>query len=83
MKTAVLTLGKINVQSPQGKPIHIYNAERTLCDMIKDKKNVDIQLFSDAIKFYFDSKERDFRRLFKYARLLGIEDKAPHIKRWR
>jgi len=51
--------------------------------MIKDKKNVDIQLFSDAIKFYFDSKERDFRRLFKYARLLGIEDKAHHIKRWR
>jgi len=76
VKAAVLGLGKIKVQSPQGKPIYIYNAERTLCDIIKDKKNVDIQLFSDAIKLYFDSKNRDFRQLLKYARVLGIEDKV-------
>jgi len=44
--------------------------------MIKDKKNVDMQLFSDAVKFYFDSNEKDYRRLFKYARLLGIEDRV-------
>lgn len=73
---AVLDLGKINVQSPQGKPISIYNAERTLCDIIKDKKNTDMQLFSDAIKLYFDSKRKNVRQLFKYAKILGIEDKV-------
>lgn len=76
VKAALLDLGKIKVQSPQGKSINIYNAERTLCDIIKDKKNVDMQLFSDAIKLYFDSKEKNFRQLFKYAKLLGIEDKV-------
>jgi len=76
VKSVFLDLGKMKIQSPQGKSIYIYNAERTLCDIIKDKKNMDMQLFSDAVKFYFDSKERDYRRLFKYARILGIEDKV-------
>jgi len=76
VKPVILGLGKIKVQSPQGKPIQIYNAERTLCDIIKDRKNIDMQLFSDAIKFYFDWKEKNVRQLFKYARILGIEDKV-------
>ena len=76
VKPVILELGKIKVQSPQGKPIYIYNAERTLCDIIKDKKYMDMQLFSDAIKLYFDWKEKNVRQLFKYARILGIEDKV-------
>jgi predicted transcriptional regulator of viral defense system len=76
VQRAVLDLGKINVQSPQGKSIDIYDAERTLCDIIKDKKNTDMQLFSYAIKLYFDSKEKKVRQLFKYAKILGIEDKV-------
>jgi len=76
VQPTVLGLGKINVQSPQGKPINIYNAERTLCDIIKDKKNTDMQLFSDAIKFYFDSKRKNVKQLFQYAKILGIEDKV-------
>jgi hypothetical protein len=76
VQPAVLDLGKINVQSPQGKTISIYNAERTLCDIIKDKKNTDMQLFSDAINFYFDSKRKNVRQLFQYAKILGIEDKV-------
>jgi predicted transcriptional regulator of viral defense system len=76
VKKEILELGKTTILSPQGHPINSYNAERTLCDLIKHKKKMDMQLFGDAVKFYFESKKKNIRRLMKYAKQMGIEDKV-------
>ena len=67
-------IGKTESLSPHGNNIILYDKERCICDLIKARKSTDMQLYSQAIKDYF-SHECNVRKLIKYGRLLGIEDK--------
>ncbi len=60
--------------SPQGATVRLYDKERCICDLIRDKDQVDIQLYSQAIKDYFKTKPNN-RKLLKYGKLFGIEEK--------
>lgn len=68
-------IGITEIQSPQGGRIRVYDKERCICDMIKDKKNTDPQVFSQAVKEYFASPKRDCIRLMEYGTRLGIGEK--------
>lgn len=70
----VYELGITEVTSPQGAIVKAYDKERCICDLIRDKNQVDMQLYSQAIKDYFKSKH-DNRKLLKYGKFFGIEDK--------
>lgn len=73
-KKEIWNLGIIQVTTPQGYSVKTYDAERCICDIIKDKKNIDTQIFTQAIKEYF-SKRCDARKIIKYSRQMGIEQK--------
>ena len=60
--------------SPQGATVRLYDKERCICDLIRDKNQVDMQLYSQAIKDYFKTKP-NIRKLLKYGKLFGIEEK--------
>ena len=68
-------LGITEVRSPQGAMVRLYDKERCICDLIRDKDKVDIQIYTQAIKEYFDSKT-DSRKLLKYSKALGVEEKV-------
>lgn len=74
VKKDLYEIGKIEIKSPQGNLIPIYDIERTICDIIIDRKKIDKQIFTDAIKRYFNSNNKNLRRLIKYSRLFKIED---------
>lgn len=67
-------MGMIEILSPQGSKIWIYDRERTICDLVKDRKKVDMQLYSNALNVYFKSREKNVRRLMKYGKAFGITD---------
>ena len=71
----VYSIGITETQSPQGATIRLYDKERCICDLIRDKDKVDIQIYVQAIKDYFNTKA-DRRKLLKYSKVLGIEDKV-------
>lgn len=73
VKPEVLLEGVKNVITPQGYRVKVYDEERCLCDLIKDKKKVDKQLFTQAIKEYF-AGSHSARKLLKMARLFGVEE---------
>lgn len=52
-----------------------YDIERCLCDLIRDKKSVDTQIYAQAIKEYFSGKF-NARKIIKYARAFNIETKV-------
>ena len=54
----------------------VYNKERCICDMIRSRKQADPQLFSQSVRGYFASKERDNIRLMEYAKSFHIEEKV-------
>jgi len=60
--------------SPQGATVRLYDKERCICDLIRDKNQIDMQLYSQEIKDYFKTKP-NIRKLLKYGKLFGIEEK--------
>ena len=66
--------GKTEIKSPQGNLIPVYDIDRTICDIIIDSEKIDKQIFTEAIKRYFKSPNKNLRRLIKYSRLFKIED---------
>ena len=68
-------IGITEIQSPQGAKVRLYDKERCICDLIRDKEKVDIQIYTQAIKDYFYTKT-DRRKLLKYSKVLGVEDKV-------
>lgn len=73
VKKDLYEIGKTEIKSPQGNLIPIYDIERTICDIIIDRKKIDKQIFTDAIKRYFKSNNKNLRLLIKYSRLFKIE----------
>ena len=51
----------------------MYDKERTILDIIKDKDRIDSQVFSEVIKSYFASKEKNLLKLSKYAIKMNME----------
>lgn len=66
-------LGIENVMSPMGAEVKVYDKERCICDLIRNKKNIDMQLYTHTIKAYFKSGS-EIRKILKYAKLLGCEN---------
>lgn len=53
------SFGIIEIKSPSGNPIMIYDLERTLCDIVRGSGS-DIQVVNEAMKRYAASKEKIF-----------------------
>ena len=74
VKKDLYELGKTEIKSPQGNLIPVYDIDRTICDIIIDREKIDKQIFTEVIKRYFKSQNKNLRRLIKYSRLFKIED---------
>ena len=59
---------------PQGGMVRLYDRERCICDLIRDKDQMEMQLYTQAIKEYFRGKPNS-RKLLKYGKAFGIEEK--------
>ncbi|WP_044566149.1 type IV toxin-antitoxin system AbiEi family antitoxin domain-containing protein [Anaerococcus provencensis] len=74
VKKDLYEIGKTEIKSPQGNLIPVYDIDRTICDIIIDREKIDKQIFTEAIKRYFKSQNKNLRRLIKYSRLFKIEN---------
>ena len=59
-----------------GNVVLVYDKERTICDIIRSKKDVEVQTFQTAMKEYMSSKGKNLGNLINYARRLGIDDEV-------
>ena len=63
VKRDILDLGAIEMESPFGIKIKVYDVERTICDIIKNKNKIDAEIFSNALKDYAKSKSKNLSKL--------------------
>lgn len=75
-KKELLDLGVINYKLENGNIVRVYNLEKTICDIIKNKKKIDAELFNKAIREYFYSKSKNALRLYEYAKKMNIYNKV-------
>lgn len=72
----ILDLGVIEMESPFGMKIKVYDVERTICDIIKNKNKMNAEIFSKALKEYAKSKNKNLNKLAMYAKKMNIEKKV-------
>ena len=75
-KNELLDLGVINYKLDSGNIIRVYDLDKTICDIIKNKKKIDAEIFNKAIREYFYSKKKNTLKLYEYAKKMGIYNKV-------
>lgn len=67
-------LGVIESKTPFGRPIRIYDKERTICDIVRSRNSIDISIFYVAIRRYISSKDKNIHLLMRYAKELKVQN---------
>ena len=75
-KDDTLQMGICEVTSSSGNLVRAYDKERCICDMIRERKKYDFQVFQTAMKEYMTSKDKNVSLLVEYAVKLDIRDKV-------
>lgn len=65
---ALFPVGQITVKSPHGNDIRTFNLERTICDVLRSRNQMDIQFVNEALKKYVVHQNRNIDRLYDYAK---------------
>lgn len=55
-----------------GRDITLYDKERTICDLIRSRNNLDADLINEAIRRYVRSKDKNIPLLLRYAEQLRV-----------
>ena len=75
-KDDTLQMGVCEVTSSSGNLVRAYDKERCICDMIRERKKYDVQVFQTAMKEYMAAKDKNVSLLVEYAVKLDIRDKV-------
>ena len=75
-KRELLELGVIDYKLDSGNIIRVYDLDKTICDIIKNKKKIDAEIFNKAIREYFYSKKKNTLKLYEYAKKMNIYNKV-------
>ena len=56
-----------------------YDKERTICDLIANRKKIDSEIFTQALRNYMQSNDKKIETLFEYAEKMGVAEKVKEI----
>lgn len=76
VKPELWALGRETVRTPYGDDVLAYDMERTVCDILRAKNSMDIQVVTEAMKRYAQRNDKNLSRLSEYARQLRAEGKV-------
>ena len=62
------------MDTPFGHQVYVYDKERTRCDCLKKKDQLDRDLVNEAVKRYMKTSGANFSKLLKYAEVLNIKE---------
>ncbi|MDW7652033.1 MAG: abortive phage infection protein [Bacillota bacterium] len=74
VKKDLYLMGVTEAKTVYGRQIKTYNRERTICDIVRNRNNMDVAIFNEAIKRYLGNKEKNIPLLMKYAQELEVQN---------
>jgi len=69
----LFTLGRTKEKTDFGQSISIYNRERVVCDAVRFRNKIGLDIMKEVLREYMQSEYRDLNSLNHYARKLRIE----------
>lgn len=72
-------LGKAEIKTDMGNSVYVYDMERSICDLVRDRKNQDTEIFSKAWNLYIKKDSKNIWKLREYAKEFGIAQQIEEI----
>ena len=69
----IYELGLTEIETLMGNKVKVYDIERCICDIIRSKNRMDLELIKYSVKEYIKRKDKDLVKLSLYAEKLGIK----------
>ncbi len=76
VKKSIYDLGLIEKPTMFGHKVKLYSYERTLCDFILYKEEMDIEVYVNLLRSYSSYPEKDVHSLYEIAKTMGIQDQV-------
>ena len=70
----IYELGLTEIETPMGNKVKVYDIERCICDIIRSKNRMDLELIEHSVREYTKRKDKDLAKLFSYTEKLGIKE---------
>lgn len=75
----IYSLGITESTTMFGNKVKAYDLERTICDFIKKRNEIETELFSKTINNYVRCKNKDMNRLYEYSKQMKIYRKVKEL----
>ncbi|MDO5044677.1 MAG: type IV toxin-antitoxin system AbiEi family antitoxin domain-containing protein [Coriobacteriia bacterium] len=75
----IYELGLTESKTAFGNHVKVYDVERTICDMIKNRNKIEVELFSKTMHRYIQSPKKDLHKLYEYASEMKVYQKVKDI----
>ncbi len=75
----IYDLGITECQTMFGNTVKAYDLERTVCDLIKNRSEIETELFSKTINKYARYGNKDLNKLYEYSKKMKIYEKVKEL----
>lgn len=72
IKKELYDLGLTTAKNPYDRVVKTYDMERTICDIVRSRSQMDIEILTDALKRYTKRKDKNLPLLMRYADKLRV-----------
>ncbi len=73
VKKEFYPIGITSAKTPFGHTVPTYDMERTICDLIRCRNDMEVQTFQDALKRYAKRTDKNLSTLMRYAAQFRVE----------
>lgn len=73
VKNEFFNIGISSISFNDGTSVNVYDVERTIIDIIRNRNKIDKQILNTAIKEYMKRKDKNIVNLAKYAKIFNVE----------
>lgn len=73
IKKEMHDLGRIMMKTSFGYEVPVYDMERTICDLIRNRSSIEIQTIQDALRHYVKKKDKNIGILTQYSTIFHVE----------
>ena len=73
-KQEIYELGIVEIETNFGNRVRTYDKERCICDLVKNRKKVEVQHFQTAMKTFMGDRTKNLSRFLMYGEKLKIRD---------
>lgn len=73
------SIGRIMIVTIFGNEVACYDMERTICDLVRFRDKIDVEIFRKAIQIYKNHEKRDYQKLRHYANIFKISKKINEL----